>query len=138
MDEIDRRLLEELEQNSRQSNMELSKKIGVSEATIRNRIQKMLEKGIIRRFTIERGLNQGLLAFVLINADPHIPSSEVVISLVSLKGVNRIYDLAGPHDYLIEISVNSPLELNEIVDKIRESDGVQKTITLVALRVTSN
>ena len=52
-DYYDRRILELLEQNSRISNTEISRRIGVSEGTVRRRINDLVDNGIIIRFTIE-------------------------------------------------------------------------------------
>ena len=52
-DYYDRRILELLEQNSRISNTEISRRVGVSEGTVRRRINDLIDNGIIIRFTIE-------------------------------------------------------------------------------------
>ena len=57
LDIIDLRIVEELKLNSRISFSEISQKIDKTEATVRRRVKKLLDEGIITRFTIEFDLN---------------------------------------------------------------------------------
>ena len=73
IDEVDRKILNRLLDNSRVSYRKIAEEIGVSEATVFLRVKKLLEKGVIKRFTVELSperIGKGLTAFVLIKAEP--------------------------------------------------------------------
>ena len=57
MDETDYNIIDILRENSRETNMEIARKLNVSEGTIRKRIMNMVNNGIIRKFTIETSIS---------------------------------------------------------------------------------
>ncbi|MFX1402236.1 MAG: Lrp/AsnC family transcriptional regulator, partial [Promethearchaeota archaeon] len=57
MDVIDLKILEELKENSRVSFNDISQRVGKTEATVRRRVKKLEEDGIIKKYTIEYAIN---------------------------------------------------------------------------------
>ncbi|MEM0272626.1 MAG: AsnC family transcriptional regulator, partial [Thermoprotei archaeon] len=66
MDQLDQRLLELLRQNSRTSNTQIARKLGITEGAVRNRIKKLVQTGVIKRFTVELAQEANIEAIVLI------------------------------------------------------------------------
>lgn len=130
------RIIRELEQDSRLSNIEVASRIGVSEGTVRKRLQKLIQQGIIKRFTLELSTKAGFTAFTLVRTDPNEPTERIVPKLSKITGVKRVFDLAGKIDYLVEIVAESPHEFNEVIEKIRRMQGVDSTESLVVLNIT--
>ena len=53
LDDVDLRIIDLLKQNSRMSFIEIGKRVGLSEGAVRRRVKLLVEKGVIKRFTIE-------------------------------------------------------------------------------------
>ncbi|MEM2083828.1 MAG: winged helix-turn-helix transcriptional regulator, partial [Nitrososphaerota archaeon] len=114
MDEIDNKILEILKENPREKYVKIAKKIGLSEGTIRRRIKKMIENGIIKRFTIELSLeNEGI---VLVKTNP-IKTKEIIEKIKKVS--ERIFEVSGDYDIAVLIQANTIDELNKKVDYIR-------------------
>lgn len=135
MDETDSRIMLELQKNSRQSNTEIAKKLGFSEATVRKRIQKMIKSRTISRFTIEVSTKTAFTAFTLISTEPQKKSGKLVEELARISGVKRIFELAGKTDYMAEINSANAEAFNDVIDRIRQTAGISNTESLVVLRI---
>ena len=125
----------ELQKNSRQSNTEIAKKLGFSEATVRKRIQKMIKSRTISRFTIEVSTKTAFTAFTLISTEPQKKSGKLVEELARISGVKRIFELAGKTDYMAEINSANAEAFNDVIDRIRQTAGISNTESLVVLRI---
>lgn len=135
MDETDEKILSALGEDARLSNIELAEKLGISEGTVRNRVQKLVEGRVIRRFTVELSTGAAFTAFTLIEAAPNLASQKLVKRLKAIKGVRRVFELAGGTDFMAEIVVDSALACNEVLDGLRAIPGIRKTETLTVLRI---
>ncbi len=129
MDETDYKIIDFLREDSRETNMEIARRLNVSEGTIRKRIMNLVNSGIIRKFTIETSLS--IEGIVLVELDSRQASSTLKI----LKSLYRdIYEFSGTIDVAVRISKNTIEELNMEVDKIRDLKGVVNTDTMVRLK----
>lgn len=135
MDETDEKILGLLERNSRATNKEIASKLKVSEGTVRNRIRRLVEKEVVKRFTIERGAN-GFSALVLLKVDPQTPTDEVIEEIVKHCGARKVRELAGEWDVLAEFFASSAEQFNDAIEKVRSVSGVNATETLVVLKTT--
>jgi len=73
LDEIDRGILERLRENARTTFVEIGKALGVSDATIYNRVKRLTEMGVVKKFTIEvdeAAIGRGTSGFILISVKP--------------------------------------------------------------------
>ncbi len=128
-DEIDNRIMELLEENSRASNVEIAGAIGISEGTVRNRISRLVKDGYISKFTMLRGTT-GISAIILVKVDPK-ESERVTAELSRL--FKDIYEISGKYDLAIQLWCNGAEELNGIINDIREIDGVKSTDSMIKL-----
>jgi DNA-binding Lrp family transcriptional regulator len=135
MDEIDEKLINLLKENSRASYIELAEKVGLSEAAVRRRVKILVEKGIIKKFTIQIGMEQGANALTLIAVSPSIPTTKVSERLKSIKGVQTVYEITGQYDVAALLSAPNIPEINRCVDEIRKVEGVANTNTIIILRI---
>jgi Lrp/AsnC family transcriptional regulator for asnA, asnC and gidA len=136
LDEIDRKILSHLEKDSRVSYTTLAKKLDISDVAIKKRIDKLIENGIIERFSISidnKKLGMPLKAFILIKS---LPSEAAQISdeLKKMRNVNRIFSTLGPYDVVIELSCKDIDELKSLTDEnIGNLRGVTDIRTLVVV-----
>jgi len=138
LDRIDLKLLEELKENARENIATLSKKLGIPRTTVHYRIKKLVEEGIIEKFTIKpnyKKLNLGTIAFILARYDPDsgLTQREVAEKVASINGVYEVHIIAGEWDLLIKVRAPSAEDIGKIViDKLREIKGIDQTVTMVS------
>lgn len=129
MDQIDRNILEYLKQNGRAAYTKIADELDVSEGTVRNRVQRMKEDGVIERFTVEtRG--EGISAIVMVKLSTEVSLENV---LGSLSENIDFHEVTGDHDLVMEIERGTTGELNEEIDGIRAIEGVVDTKTYPVL-----
>lgn len=133
--DIDQKILKELEANSRASNIEIAKKLNISEGTVRNRIQKLIGKKIIRRFTVEISTKEGFFAVVLVKSQSQVNTAIIVNKIKKIEGIKNVYEVAGEFDIIIEITTESPEKFNEVIEKIRSIEGILETKSLTVLKI---
>lgn len=136
IDEVDRKILNRLLDNSRVSYRKIAEDIGVSEATVFLRVKKLLEKGVIKRFTVELSpehIGKGLTAFILIKAEPqkYIQALEM---MKEIDDVYEIYDVTGNYYSIVKIRTSSREKLAKIIDQIGMIEGISSTETTIVLR----
>ncbi len=130
MDETDSIILDILKEDGRASYTRIAEEIGVSEGTVRNRVDRMLEEGVIDRFTVEVSPREVVEAFVMVDVSTGTDISDLVSDF---PGNSEIYELAGEHDIIVRLSGESSAEVNDAVDLIRELPGVESTTTYMVL-----
>ncbi|MCS4537496.1 MAG: Lrp/AsnC family transcriptional regulator [Thaumarchaeota archaeon] len=134
MDDLDQKIIEILKKDSRTSFVDIGKTIGLSEAAVRRRVQNLIEKNAIRKFTIEVSEQQGASAITLITTNPQIPTQKMTEQLRNMKGVDVVYEITGQYDIAVILSAPSIPEINACIDDVRRIDGVANTNTLIILR----
>lgn len=136
MDDTDRELLRLLALDARSSIIDLSRALGVSRATVQNRIDRLRASGTIRRFTVELGKNaEGTLvdAIVLITLATG-DSRKTISDLRRLKEVESLAATNGVYDLAVEMKVASLHRLDEILAEIRRMPMIENTNSIIRLR----
>ncbi len=135
LDEKDYRLLQLLRQNARTPYSVLAKELRLSETAVRKRIARLVKLGVIKRFTIEYEVaGKEIRAAVLVKTLPQTKVPRISASLLSIPGVETVYEVTGEHDILALVSATSIEELNSCVDAIRSTEGVASTNTMIIMR----
>ncbi len=134
VDDIDERIMELLEEDSRMTYVEIGKMVGLSEGAVRNRIQSLTSTGVIKRFTIEKSTSHGVSAVTMLAVDPSTPTYKVSKSVSMLEGVERVYEVTGEYDILLVSSSVNIDGINQCIEDIRKINGVEKTNTIIVLR----
>jgi DNA-binding Lrp family transcriptional regulator len=119
VDEVDEKILQLLEQNSRATYVEIGHTIGLSEGAVRNRVQGLVENGVIKKFTIEKSLKIGVRALIMIAVDPGTPTLEVSRKIMELNGVEKIYEVTGEYDIVMVSSAVNIDGINRCIEEIR-------------------
>ena len=135
-DEIDDHILEFLRNNSRESFVEIGKKLKLSESAIRHRVKNMIDSKTVTKFTIEEGGGQPE-ALVLVSADSSIDTSKVSLKLTKLGAIKKIYEITGQYDICVIIQAPSINEINACIDDLRKISGVTDTNTVIILKTIS-
>ncbi|MFV1844101.1 MULTISPECIES: Lrp/AsnC family transcriptional regulator [unclassified Phaeobacter] len=140
MDDIDRRLLLLLTRDARASAADLARALSVSRGTVQNRIDRMMQKGVIENFTVTTGTGDResqISAFALIhlNADD---DSVVKASLRRIEEVTQVSTLSGTFDLVIELRCASLERLDAVLDVVRKMPDVAGTQSHIRLRTWRN
>jgi DNA-binding Lrp family transcriptional regulator len=135
-DKIDESVLEFLRKDSRESFVEIGKKLKLSESAIRHRVKNMVGSGTITKFTIEEGGGQPE-ALVMVSADSSIDTSKVSLKLTKLGAIKKIYEITGQYDICVIIQAPSINEINACIDDLRKITGVTDTNTVIILKTIS-
>ena len=137
MDQIDRYILEILQNNSRATASEISKSVELSIPAVSERIKKMEESGIIERYSIRvnrpaAGYHLLALVFVTIEKTGQIEGFRKTI--VSFPQVLECHHIAGDYDYLLKLLLRDTSELEDFLsNKLKTLDGVVRTNTQIIL-----
>jgi Lrp/AsnC family transcriptional regulator for asnA, asnC and gidA len=134
LDPIDEKIISILKINSRQPFVEIAKEIGLSESAIRRRVKNLIDTKIIKRFTVELDNKNRTSAITLISVTSTSDTSTVSNALMSLNGVEVIYEMTGQYDIAAIISSSSVAEINRCIDDVRRIEGVSDTNTVIVLR----
>ena len=134
VDKIDEKIIELLKENSRTTYVDIGKALGLSEGTVRNRIQTLTDSGVIKRFTVEISLGVGVRALIMVSVDPQKPTLEISDKVLKLPGVEKIYEVTGEFDVVTVVSSSTIEKLNHTIEEIRVINGVVKTNTVIVLR----
>lgn len=134
VDDIDEKILDLLEENARITYVEIGNSVGLSEGAVRNRVQALVNSGVIKRFTIEKAFRVGVRALTMISVDPTVATFEVSKAVGNLVGVEKIYEVTGEYDIIIVSSSSSIEGINATIEDVRKTKGVTKTNTVIVLR----
>jgi DNA-binding Lrp family transcriptional regulator len=133
-DKIDDEILKFLKDDSRESFVDIGKKLKLSESAVRRRVKNLTDGGVIRKFTIEIGEQNATKAIVLISVESSMDTSKVSARLTKLEGVKTVYEITGQYDIAVIISAPNITEINGAIDSLRKIPGVSDTNTVIILR----
>lgn len=124
---IDLKIIEELKQDSRVSFNEISKKIGKTEATVRRRVKKLIQEGVIEKFTIEYNINSKPKTRATVKIEPNFKQIKKIISeLKNIEEISNIWRLSGDCGLFMMIEIDSIEEFNPLIeDKISQIEGIK-------------
>jgi Lrp/AsnC family transcriptional regulator of lysine biosynthesis len=134
LDEKDYMILRILRRNARTPYSVIARVLGVSEVAARKRVMKLIERGVIQRFTIDYHDPQEIRAIVLVKTTPGTKIPEVSRRLVEIDGVDWVYEVTGEYDILVILAARSVADINRYIDAIRSVEGVASTNTMIVLR----
>lgn len=133
------KLLQELTKDSSISVPNLSKKLGINASVLYSRINRLMKKKLIKRFTIvvdDALLGIGVKALVGVNRDPKLKDS-IHKQLMETPEVVTISEVTGRFDMIVRVSADNLESLHTVViEKIGKIDGLQNTETFVELQRT--
>lgn len=127
IDLIDLKILEELKSNSRISFNDISKKIDKTEATVRRRVKKLLEEGIIKRFTVEYNIDTKQKISATVKIIPDFKEVKRILrELSEVDEITNIWRLSGDCGLLLKVDIPSIEEFNPLIeDKISQIQGIK-------------
>ena len=133
-DKVDEKIIGYLKEDSRESFVDIGKKLKLSESAIRRRVKNLVDSGTIKKFTLELGEENSTSAIVLVSVDSATDTSKVSLKLAKLEGVKTVYEITGQYDITTIMSATNIAEINTTIDALRKISGVVDTNTVIILR----
>jgi len=137
IDALDRKILEELEANARQSFRDIARKLEVSIATVINRTKAMETAGIIKGYSAR--LDSEKLGYDIVAIIEIVVSKgkllEVEDKIGKMPEVHQVYDITGQTDAIIIAKFPNRKELSQFVKSLLGMPYVERTNTHVVLTV---
>jgi DNA-binding Lrp family transcriptional regulator len=134
IDSLDDKIIRILQSDSRKSFVEIADEIRLSESAVRRRVKNLIDRGIIKRFTIELETSNKTSAITLISVSSSADTSVVSSNLMKLNGVEVIYEITGQYDIAAIIVAPTIAEINKYIDDVRKIEGVSDTNTVIILK----
>jgi DNA-binding Lrp family transcriptional regulator len=137
IDEIDLRIINLLQEDSRVSFNKIANKLGISVGMAYNRIKSLEDRGILKGYTVvidPAKLGYSLTTIVLIQAEgKHLLDVEKEIAKIS--NVVSVYDITGDFDIAVVARFKDRAELNSFIKSLLGMAYVKRTVTNVVLNV---
>ena len=135
LDEVDFKIIEFLKKDARTPFTEIGEALGLADSTVHLRAKKLIDEGIITKFTIS--VNEQSLGKVssLLMMDV-VPGTfeDVARNLMKIDYVEEILELQGPYVAQVKISANNLAEMREEILKIRKISNVTRTEMITILK----
>ncbi|GAB3208225.1 Lrp/AsnC family transcriptional regulator [Marinactinospora thermotolerans] len=135
LDDTAKRIIEQLQQDGRRSYAAIGKAVGLSEAAVRQRVQRLLEAGVIQVVGVTDpmmlGFNRQAMIGVRCNGDLDRVADEVC----DLDGVDYVVITAGSFDLLVEVVAEDDERLLEILNRVRAIPTVTATESFLYLKL---
>ena len=134
LDDVSKAIIEQLQGDGRRSYAEIGKAVGLSEAAVRQRVQKLTDSGVMQvvAVTDPMGFYRQAMIGIRVAGD----TTAVAESLSRLPAVDYVVLTAGSFDILAEVVCENDDDLIDLLNKqIRGIEGVQSTETFVYLKL---
>jgi DNA-binding Lrp family transcriptional regulator len=132
MDDLDRQILAILRRDSRTPYTEIAEEIGTSEGTVRNRVERLIDEGIIERFTIATRTGN-VKAMVEIGVAVDVDTGDISDRMADWKEVDFVWQVSGEEDIVVVADTTDTGTLNDMITRARELDEVVSTKTRLIL-----
>ena len=132
MDDLDRRILSILRRDARTPYTEIADRVGTSEGTVRNRVDRMTDEGVIERFTVTTRTGN-VKAMIEISVETNVNTDAVGQRMVEWEEVDFVWQVSGEEDVVLVVDAVDTRAVNELITKAREMDEVKSTKTRLIL-----
>ncbi len=117
VDTLDRAILTVLRDSARAAYVEIAKNVGVTERTVRTRMRRMEEDGVIRGYTVrEAGI--GLTALIRLKVGAGIEIGTLAGEFADWPGVECVFEISGDADLVAVVHVDDTVALRDLLDKM--------------------
>lgn len=135
LDEVDGRLIAELRRDGRAALSDLADRLGLSRATVRARLERLVAKGEIAGFTVVTRSDVAAVpvrALMLIGIEGR-GAERIMARLAGFPQVGAVHSTTGKWDLIAELGAQDLQELDEVIFRIREVEGVMTSETNLLL-----
>jgi Lrp/AsnC family transcriptional regulator, regulator for asnA, asnC and gidA len=135
LDDISKRIIEQLQEDGRQSYAAIGKAVGLSEAAVRQRVQRLQEVGVMQIVAVTDPLTLGFRRQAMIGLKCDGDLEKVADDLANMEEIDYVVITAGSFDVILEVVCEDDDHLLEILSRVRSVPSVTSTETLVYLKL---
>ena len=136
LDDVSKAIIEQLQEDGRRSYAAIGKVVGLSEAAVRQRVQRLVDSGVMQVVAVTDPLQLGFGRQAMIGIRVRGPLLPVADQLALLDEISYVVVTAGRYDILAEVVCEDDEHLLEVIsDKIRRLPEVESTDTFTYLRL---
>jgi Lrp/AsnC family transcriptional regulator, regulator for asnA, asnC and gidA len=135
LDDLSKKIVELLQQDGRRSYSSIGKEVGLSEAAVRQRVQRLLEIGAMQIVAVTDPMSLGFRRQTMIGVRCSGDLDQVADKLAAMEQIDYVVITAGSFDLLIEVVCEDDDQLLEILSLVRSIPSVTTTETFVYLKL---
>lgn len=136
LDEVSKKIIEQLQVDGRRSYAEIGKAVGLSEAAVRQRVQKLTEAGVMQVVAVTDPMQLGFYRQAMIGIRASGDTRILADKLAAIPAIDYVVLTAGSFDILAEVVCEDDDELIALLNsQIRSLEGVNSTETFVYLKL---
>lgn len=136
LDDVSKAIIEQLQEDGRRSYASIGKAVGLSEAAVRQRVQRLLESGVMQIVAVTDPLQVGFPRAAMLGIRVDGDAEIVADKLAGMAEVDYVVITAGGYDVLAEVVCEDDDHLLEVVNRrVRAIPGVRNTETFVYLKL---
>ena len=136
LDDVSKAIIEQLQQDGRRSYAAIGKVVGLSEAAVRQRVQRLTESGVMQIVAVTDPLELGFARQAMVGLKVTGPLEPVADAIAEVEEVDYVVITAGAYDILAEVVAETDEHLLEIISgRLRQVPGVVSTETFMYLRL---
>jgi len=135
LDDVSRHIIEQLQQDGRRSYAAIGKAVGLSEAAVRQRVQRLIDLGAMQIVAVTDPMSLGFRRQTMIGIRCSGDLLRIADLLVGMAAIDYVVITAGSFDLLIEVVCADDDQLLEILGRVRSLPGVTTTETFVYLKL---
>jgi len=132
MDDLDREILSILRRDARTPYTEIAAQVGTSEGTVRNRVDRLTENGVIERFTVTTQTGN-VKAMIEISVDMNVNTNEISARMADWEEVDFVWQVSGEDDIVLVVDCVDTQAVNDLIGQAREMSEVKGTTTRLIL-----
>ncbi len=135
LDDLSKRIIEQLQQDGRRSYARIGQAVGLSEAAVRQRVQRLIDVGAMQIVAVTDPLTLGFLRQTMVGVRCGGDLERVAEHLADMEEIDYVVITAGSFDLLIEVVCENDDQLLEILSRVRSIPSVTATETFVYLKL---
>ncbi|HET7356219.1 MAG TPA: Lrp/AsnC family transcriptional regulator [Nocardioidaceae bacterium] len=136
LDDVSKAIIEQLQQDGRRSYASIGKVVGLSEAAVRQRVQRLIDGGVMQVVAVTDPLELGFARQAMIAIKAHGELDAIADKLAAMDEVDYVVITAGSYDLLAEVVCESDERLLDVLStRIRTIEGVVSTETFMYLKL---
>jgi Lrp/AsnC family transcriptional regulator for asnA, asnC and gidA len=136
LDDISKRIIEQLQEDGRRPYATIGKAVGLSEAAVRQRVQRLSDSGVIQIVAVTDPLRVGMFRQAMVAINVEGPLEPVADALVAMTEVSYVVMCGGRFDILAEVVCVDDASLLELISgRIRTVPGVRNAEAMLYLRL---
>lgn len=136
LDDVSKAIIEQLQADGRRSYAEIGKAVGLSEAAVRQRVQKLSDSGVMQVVAVTDPMQLGFFRQAMIGIRVTGDTIAVAEALALIPAVDYVVLTAGGFDIMAEVVCESDDDLIDLLNKeVRSIPGVMTTETFVYLKL---